>query len=148
MPAASVLAAQPQPQRTKPEAQSRVTTGAQLFLDRIDGRSALARRYRDVLAQLVAALDGAPTDAQAMLCRRAATLSVWCEQAESDMAGGAALDISTYNTSSNTLRRTLAELGLVKPRTAPTPKPEPKTRNPRQNCVVNGGYQVGYLKET
>lgn len=115
----SALPGQHQPTVTKPGAQSRVTTGAQLFLDRIDGRSALARRYRDVLAQLVAAIGGAPTDAQAMLCRRAATLSVWCEQAESDLASGGQIDVATYNTSTNTLRRLLQELGLGQPRRAP-----------------------------
>jgi hypothetical protein len=32
---------------------SRVSNGKELFFEAVDGRSALARRYRDVLAQLV-----------------------------------------------------------------------------------------------
>lgn len=96
----------------KPEARSRVSNGKALFVDQIDGRSVLARRYRDVLAQLSADLGGDLTEAQMMIARRAATLAVWCEQAEAVMAGGGALDIAAFTTASNTLRRLVADLGL------------------------------------
>ncbi|MER8648408.1 MULTISPECIES: hypothetical protein [unclassified Mesorhizobium] len=121
MPTASDVAALHKPVRAaKVEAQSRLTTGGQLFLGRVDGRSTVARRYRDVLALLSDAIGGAPSDAQALLLRRAATLSVICEQAESDMAGGKPINAAAYSTSTNTLRRVLADLGLAKSRRAPT----------------------------
>jgi hypothetical protein len=91
-----------------------VSNGNQLFLDEsdIDGRSVMARRYRDVLAALVSDLGGDPSEAQAVIARRAATLAVWCEQSESDMAKGVPLDIGAFTTATNALRRLLADLGL------------------------------------
>jgi hypothetical protein len=68
----------------KPEARSRVSNGKDLFLDGVDGRSALARTQ----------------------------LAVWCEQAEADAAAGKALNIGEYATATNTLRRLLLDLGL------------------------------------
>src|SRR5690606_32608549 len=82
------------------------------FVIPVDGRSVLARRYRDVLAQLTADLGGDPSEAQSIIARRAATLAVWCEQAESAMASGGDLDIATFTTAANSLRRLLADLGL------------------------------------
>ena len=48
----------------------------------VDGRSALARRYRDILAQLVSDSRGRPVRGADIIARRATTLAVWCEQAE------------------------------------------------------------------
>src|SRR5262245_11379694 len=90
----------------KPRARARVTNGSQL-LDGVDGRSAAARRYRDVLAQLVADLGGDPTEAQSIIARRAATLAVWCEGEEAAMANGEEADIATFTTACNALRRLL-----------------------------------------
>lgn len=92
-------------------ARSRVSNGKQLFLGG-DGRGVAVRRYRDILAALVSDLGGDPSEAQAIIARRAATLAVWCEQAESDMAGGNAIDIGAFTTATNALRRLLADLGL------------------------------------
>jgi hypothetical protein len=74
------------------------------FLDNVDGRSVLASRYRDILGQLVSDIGGDPSEAQS-ICRRAATLAVWVEQAESAMAGGAALNIAEFTTAVNTMHR-------------------------------------------
>lgn len=107
MPAASST-----PARFKPEARSRVSNGKAVFLDNVDGRSVLARRYRDILNQLTSDIGGDPSEAQGVLCRRAATLAVWCEQAESAMAAGHALNIAEFTTAVNTLHRLLCTLGL------------------------------------
>lgn len=96
----------------KPTHRSRVSNGSALFVEAVDGRSVLARRYRDVLAQLVSDLGGDPSEAQSIIARRAATLAVWCEQAEAAMAKGEALDIATFTTAANTLRRLVSDLGL------------------------------------
>jgi hypothetical protein len=100
------------PASRKPTARSRVSNGKQLFLEGVDGRTPLVRRYRDVLAELVSDLGGDPSEAQSLIARRAATLAVWCEQAEAEMAAGRDFDVSVYATSANALRRLLADLGL------------------------------------
>lgn len=103
-----------EPQKAK--GRSRVSNGSAVFVVPVDGRSVLARRYRDVLAQLTADLGGDPTEAQTIIARRAATLAVWCEQAESAMANGEELDIATFTTAANSLRRLLSDLGLERRR--------------------------------
>jgi hypothetical protein len=96
----------------KPEARSRVSNGKDLFLEGVDGRSALARRYRDILAQLTSDIGGDPSEAQNIIVRRATTLAVWCEQAEAKAAAGNELSIGEYATATNSLRRLLLDLGL------------------------------------
>ena len=71
----------------KPEARSRVSNGKDLFLEGVDGRSVLARRYRDILSQLTSDIGGDPSEAQSIIIRRATQLAVWCEQAEAEAAG-------------------------------------------------------------
>ncbi len=96
----------------KPSARSRVSNGKDLFVGGVDGRSAYARRYRDILAQLTSDIGGDPSEAKSIIVRRATQLAVWCEQAEADAAGGMALDLANYCTATNTLRRLLLDLGL------------------------------------
>ena len=45
---------------SKPSARSRVSNGKDLFLGGVDGRSAYARRYRDILAQLTSDMAAIP----------------------------------------------------------------------------------------
>ena len=51
-------------------------------------------------------------EAKTIIARRAATLAVWCEDAESSMARGEDIDISEFTTATNALRRLLSDLGL------------------------------------
>lgn len=95
----------------KPNARSRVGNGSALLAG-VDGRSAVFRRYRDILASLISDMGGDPSEAQMQIARRAASLAVWCEEQDASAANGEALDIATYTTASNTLRRLLADLGL------------------------------------
>jgi hypothetical protein len=83
-----------------------------MFLDGADGRSALARRYKDLLGEMIRDIGGDPTAAQAAIARRAATLCVWCETAEATMAAGDEIDIGTFATTANAMRRLLVDLGL------------------------------------
>ena len=99
-------------EQVKSQARSRVGNGSTLFLDGVDGRSSIARRFRDFLAELVSDMGGDPSAAKLMICRRAATLAVWCEQSEAVMAGGENIDIAEFTTAANALRRLLADLGL------------------------------------
>ena len=98
----------------KPTARSRLTNGRELFLGEVDGRSREARRYRDVYAGLVAHLGGddVVTDPRRHLAKRASALVVWTEVEESKLATGETLDIGTYTTAINALRRLLGDLGL------------------------------------
>ena len=98
--------------RPKPQGRSRVSNGSTPFLGDVDGRSEVARRYRDIYADLVEHLGGYPSVTEDMISKRAASLAVWCEQADSTLAAGGSLDIAQYTTAANTLRRLLADLGL------------------------------------
>jgi hypothetical protein len=107
MPAESTTVARP-----KPEGRSRISNGSATFLPGTDGRSALARRWRDIAQALTADIGGDPSEAQSLIARRAATLGVWCEQSEAALAGGGDLDIVAFTTATNALRRLLVDLGL------------------------------------
>jgi hypothetical protein len=98
--------------RAKPTARTRVSNGKALFLEAVDGRSLIARRYREILGQLVSDIGGDPSEAQSILTRRAATLAVWCEQREMELAKGEEFNIADFTSATNTLRRVLNDLGL------------------------------------
>jgi hypothetical protein len=96
------------PARTR----SRIANGS-VFIDHVDGRSALARRFRDVLGQLISDAGGDPSQAQDLLMRRASTLAVWCDIAESKMVrGDEDLPVERYCLAVNAMRRLLADLGI------------------------------------
>jgi hypothetical protein len=94
-----------------------------VFLEGVDGRSVLARRYRDILEQLISDIGGDPSEAQSLILRRSATLAVWCEMAEAEMAQGKELDIVSFTTATNALRRLLADIGLQRRSRDVTPDP-------------------------
>ncbi len=98
----------------KPTARSRVSNGRELFLADVDGRSREARRYRDVFAALLAHLGGEDhaSETKRHLAKRASALIVWCEVEEAQLATGETLDVQTYTTAVNALRRLLCDLGL------------------------------------
>lgn len=101
-----------------PTNRSAVTNGAQLFAEKIDHRSAWARRFRDLIQLHLLDLGGPEncSEAQVSLVRRAATLEIELERMEYEfakpdrIAGAKALD--RYSMLSNTLRRLLTTLGL------------------------------------
>ncbi len=109
MPSSSATVAAP-----SPTTRSRLTNGRDLFLGDVDGRSREARRYRDVYAALVAHLGGAAhaSETKCHLAKRASALIVWAEVEEAKLATGAELDVQTYTTAVNALRRLLVDLGL------------------------------------
>jgi hypothetical protein len=98
--------------KAKPTHRSRVSNGSK-FLTDIDGRSATARRMRDLVADLKQHLGGSPSPAQEIVLRRAATLAAWCEAQEAaHLTGEKLLDVQVYTTAVNALRRLIADLGL------------------------------------
>src|SRR4029453_8911527 len=93
---------------------SSISNGTRLFIDGLDGRSALARRYRDLVAKFVSDLGGADgiSAPQRAIVRRAASLCVWCEAIEVRLAAGEEIEITPYTTAANSLRRLLVDIGL------------------------------------
>lgn len=94
-------------------ARSAVANGTKLHIEGVDGRTALARRYRDLVGMITRDLGGEePAQTKQQLIRRAASLSVWCEQQEAKMAGGEDVEIGPYTTACNSVRRLLIDVGL------------------------------------
>jgi hypothetical protein len=97
-----------------PTSRSAIANGSTLWIDGVDGRSREARRFRDVYGDLVVHLGGSDyaTEPQKHLARRAAALVVWAEMAETRLAAEGELDVQSYTTTANTLRRLLQDIGL------------------------------------
>lgn len=94
-----------------PQFSTRKGTGA-IVLAGVDGRSLMARRFREITAGIESDLGGDLSEAQKHLVARAATLAVWSEERESELARGEPFNAAEYATISNALRRLLADLGL------------------------------------
>jgi hypothetical protein len=97
---------------TPPTSRSAVANGSRLFVEELDGRSALARRYRDLVADFTSDIGGNPSESQKQLIRRAASLSTWCEAQEVRMVNGEEVEIAPLTTAANSLRRILQDIGL------------------------------------
>lgn len=96
---------------------SRVSNGAHLFVDYGNGHGAWARRFKDIYTDLIDDLGGIDklSAGQIQLCRRAATLSVFAEKIEGQLASGnidATFDQDQYGRLADRLARTLEKLGI------------------------------------
>lgn len=101
--------------RVSRPARTRLSNGKQTFLDSsVDGRSLIARRFREVQSAIVSDLGGesAISEAEMALVRRAVTLVVNCEVFESRMAETGKLDSEAYLPCVNALGKLLNALGL------------------------------------
>ena len=94
-----------------PQAGTRRGNGA-IALAGVDGRSTMARRFREITAGVESDLGGDLTEAQRHLVARAATLACWCEERETELAQGQDFDALQYATVANAMRRLLADLGI------------------------------------
>jgi hypothetical protein len=92
---------------------SAVTNGRDLLAG-IDGRSLVARRYRDVECTIAQDLGGADqlSEAQLQLIRSAAGLIVLRENLDAATVNGEPIDIGNYCKISNSLNRVLGAIGL------------------------------------
>ena len=97
----------------KSKGRSRITNGNALF-EGIDGRSATARRFRDVLAEIVSDLGGPDrlSEGQRQIARRCAMLAVECEKLESLGVAGKPFDIEQYGQLTDRMGRAFQRLGL------------------------------------
>jgi hypothetical protein len=94
---------------------SAVSNGSRLFVQR-SGDTAWARRFRDVLYELVQDAGGFDelSEAQKQLARRAAAIAVMCERMEGKAAAGEDIDLNVFGQLTDRLGRTLGRLGLKK----------------------------------
>jgi hypothetical protein len=101
--------------RVSRTAGTRLSNGKQFFLESsVDGRSLIARRFREVQSAIVSDLGGESfiSEAEMALVRRAVTLVVNCEMFESRMAETGKLDSEAYLPCVNALGKLLNALGL------------------------------------
>jgi hypothetical protein len=94
-----------------------------LLLRGIDGRSMVARRYRDVAIALADDLGGQDklSESAKILVRQAAAMTVQVESLQSKIVAGDEVDLEQLTRLSNVLGRTLQRLGLEKPSPAREP---------------------------
>jgi hypothetical protein len=103
---------------------SRVTNGKTLFVE-ADARGPWARRFSDVLSEIISDMgghDGGLSEGQRQLARRCATIAIACEKMEGEAAIGNEIDLDVYGTLTDRLGRTFQRLGLRRrPRTVGEP---------------------------
>jgi hypothetical protein len=94
-------------------ARSRLTNGKDL-LPNIDGRSLIARRYRDICSAIAADQGGLDqlSEARLQLIRRYAALCVMAEEMESRLVQGAQIDIIEHAQLTSTMVRVAQRIGL------------------------------------
>jgi hypothetical protein len=92
---------------------SRVSNGKTLFVE-ADQRGPWARRWKDVLAEIVSDLGGADllSEGQKQMARRCATISIACEKMEGQVAEGIEIDLDGYGQLTDRLGRCFMRLGL------------------------------------
>jgi hypothetical protein len=95
------------------KSKSAVTNGQRLHVES-PGDSAWARRFRDVLSEIISDLSGPAglSEGQRQLARRAATLCIMCEKLEGEAAAGKEIDVDTFGQMTDRLGRAFNRLGL------------------------------------
>lgn len=101
--------------RAKPTARSRITNGGAI-LPGIDGRSALARRFRDIASAVAIDLGGADrlSEVKRQLIRRFAGAAALAEQLEAKLANGQSVDVSEHAALTSSLVRISSRIGLTR----------------------------------
>ena len=97
----------------KPTARSRVSNGRDLLAN-IDGRTMLARRYRDVVAAVASDQGGADqlSEARMQLVRRFAAAACLAEAAEAKLVSGKTIDLQEHALLCSTLVRLAQRIGI------------------------------------
>jgi hypothetical protein len=80
----------------------------------VDGRSAVARRYRDITSAILVDQGGADlcSESRLQLIRRFAAAAVLAEQLEARLANGEQIDITEHAALSSTLVRLASRIGI------------------------------------
>jgi hypothetical protein len=97
----------------KSHGRSRVSNGHDL-LPNVDGRSLVARRYRDISSAIIVDQGGLGrcSESRLQLIRRFAAAAVLAEQLEGRLANGEQIDIQQHATLSSTLVRLAQRIGI------------------------------------
>ena len=98
---------------TKRKNLSRVSNGMALFHN-VDARTALGRRYRDIVAAVVQDQGGQDhiAEARLQLCRRFAAAALLAEQMEAQLVSGEQIDIQEHALLCSSLVRIAMRLGI------------------------------------
>jgi hypothetical protein len=98
----------------KSHGRSRLTNGHGPVLPDVDGRSLIARRYKDICAAIYADQGGVDqcSESRQQLIRRFAAASVLAEQLESKLANGEDIDIVKHALLCSTLTRLSQRNGI------------------------------------
>jgi hypothetical protein len=97
----------------KAQARSRLSNGGDL-LPNVDGRSLIARRYRDIMSAIASDQGGINrlSEARLQLIRRFAAAACLAEQLEAKLARGEQIDIQEYSLLVSTMVRVAQRIGL------------------------------------
>jgi hypothetical protein len=111
-------------ERRSSKQRSRMTNGTALLPD-IDGRTAIARRFKDITSAILADQGGAEQCAEIrlQLVRRFAAAAVLAEQMESRLANGEQIDIQEHAFLCSTLTRLAQRIGIERRQRDVTPDP-------------------------
>jgi len=109
----SVASASRVPTAGKAQARSRLSNGRDVLPD-VDGRSVVARRYRDIIGTVVSDQGGAEhlSEARLQLIRRFSAASVLAEQMEARLARGEEINIQEYSLLVSTMVRVAQRIGI------------------------------------
>jgi hypothetical protein len=100
-------------ERRKSHARSRVSNGCDV-LPNVDGRSVVARRFRDISSQILVDMGGADlcSESRKQLVRRFAAAAVIAEQMEAALARGEEIDVQEHALLCSTLTRLASRIGI------------------------------------
>jgi hypothetical protein len=112
---------------------SRISNGKELLPD-VDGRSIIARRYRDISGAIIADSGGIAlcSESRLQLIRRFSAASVLAEQLESKLANGEQIDIAQHSLLVSSLVRLANKLGIHRVSKTITPSVESYLASKRQ----------------
>jgi hypothetical protein len=117
----------------KSHGRSRTTNGKDV-LPNVDGRSIVARRFRDISFAILADQGGADccSESKLQLIRRFAACAVIAEQMEAQLARGEPINIAEHSQLSSTLTRLAQRIGIERRAKDVTPSVEAYLRIKRE----------------
>lgn len=99
----------PIPAPVKPNFRSRITTGSKL-LSGVDGRSALGRRYRDLMTTIAAEAGPDLSAADILAISNAATMQLHAEELAAALVRGEAVDAEQLTRAQNAANRAMSAI--------------------------------------
>jgi hypothetical protein len=102
------------PERRKAHGRNRVSNGKDL-LPGVDGRSLIARRYRDISTAIISDMGGVGncSEARMQLVRRFAAAACLSEEMEAKLVNGEQIDLAAHALLCSTLVRLAQRIGLA-----------------------------------